>query len=277
MKWKTILLMMMLGTLVQAQNYKVMTFNVRLSVDSDKENSWKNRKNDVLELIQYYNPDIMGVQEPVPQQMKDLKSGLTQYNYVGVGREDGKDKGEYSAVFYNAEKFKLIKSGTFWLSETPDVPSKGWDAAYNRVCSYALLKDQKSKKQFWVFNVHFDHVGMVARVNSSKLILEKIKTFNTQNLPVVLTGDFNLTEETEPIKILSQNLDDTFYKTQKPHYGPKGTWQAFDVHQISSERLDYIFVKGFNVLSNRTINDRRENLLYYSDHFPVISEIQISK
>ena len=276
MKFKYILFMM-LGVMLQAQNYKVMTFNVRLSVDSDKENSWNNRKTDVLSFINYYHPDIMGVQEPVPQQMKDLQAGLPQYKFVGVGRDDGKDLGEYSAIFYDSNKFKVLKSGTFWLSETPNKPSKGWDAAYNRVCSYALFKDQKSKKQFWAFNVHFDHVGMEARVNSSKLILEKIKEFNTSNLPVILTGDFNLTEETEPIKILSQNLDDSFYTTKTPHYGPKSTWQAFDINMVPTERLDYIFVKGFKVLSNRTINDRRENLLYYSDHFPVMAEIQISK
>ncbi len=277
MKGKAILLTMLLGVLMQAQNLKVMSFNVRLSVDSDKENSWNNRKTDVLKLIEYYHPDVMGVQEPVPQQMKDLKAGLPQYNFVGVGREDGKDKGEYSAIFYNIEKLKVVKSGTFWLSETPEVPSKGWDAALPRICSYAQFKDLKSGKQFWAFNVHFDHIGMVARVNSSKLILEKIKEFNTKNLPVILTGDFNLPENTEPIQILSKNLDDTLYKTIAPHYGPTYTWQDFDTNKIPEDRIDYIFVKGFKILTNRTINDRRDNLLYYSDHFPILSDIQFLK
>ena len=277
MKGKAILLTMLLGVLMQAQNLKVMSFNVRLSVDSDKENSWNNRKTDVLKLIEYYHPDVMGVQEPVPQQMKDLKAGLPQYNFVGVGREDGKDKGEYSAIFYNIEKLKVVKSGTFWLSETPEVPSKGWDAALPRSCSYAQFKDLKSGKQFWAFNVHFDHIGMVARVNSSKLILEKIKEFNTKNLPVILTGDFNLPENTEPIQILSKNLDDTLYKTIAPHYGPTYTWQDFDTNKIPEDRIDYIFVKGFKILTNRTINDRRDNLLYYSDHFPILSDIQFLK
>ena len=277
MKGKAILLTMLLGVLMQAQNLKVMSFNVRLSVDSDKENSWNNRKTDVLKLIEYYHPDVMGVQEPVPQQMKDLKAGLPQYNFVGVGREDGKDKGEYSAIFYNIEKLKVVKSGTFWLSETPEVPSKGWDAALPRICSYAQFKDLKSGKQFWAFNVHFDHIGMVARVNSSKLILEKIKEFNTKNLPVILTGDFNLPENTEPIQILSKNLDDTLYKTIAPHYGPTYTWQDFDTNKIPEDRIDYIFVKGFKILTNRTINDRRDNLLYYSDHFRILSDIQFLK
>ena len=277
MKGKAILLTMLLGVLMQAQNLKVMSFNVRLSVDSDKENSWNNRKTDVLKLIEYYHPDVMGVHEPVPQQMKDLKAGLPQYNFVGVGREDGKDKGEYSAIFYNIEKLKVVKSGTFWLSETPEVPSKGWDAALPRICSYAQFKDLKSGKQFWAFNVHFDHIGMVARVNSSKLILEKIKEFNTKNLPVILTGDFNLPENTEPIQILSKNLDDTLYKTIAPHYGPTYTWQDFDTNKIPEDRIDYIFVKGFKILTNRTINDRRDNLLYYSDHFPILSDIQFLK
>ena len=277
MKSKSILLAMLLGVMLQAQNLKVMSFNVRLSVDSDKENSWNNRKTDVLKLIEYYHPDVMGVQEPVPQQMKELKAGLPQYDFVGVGREDGKDKGEYSAIFYDTKKVKVIKSGTFWLSETPDVPSKGWDAALPRICTYAQFKEIKSGKEFWAFNVHFDHIGMEARVNSSKLILEKIKEFNTKNLPIVLTGDFNLPEQTEPIQILSKNLDDSLYKTITPHYGPKYTWQAFDTTTVPDERLDYIFVKGFKILTNRIINDRRDNLLYYSDHFPVLSDLQFSK
>lgn len=257
------------------QNFKVMTFNIRLSLDSDKENSWNNRKEDALALMSYYHPDIMGVQEAVPQQMKDIKNGLKNYDFVGVGRDDGKDAGEYSAIFFDASKLQVLESGTFWLSPTPDVPSKGWDAAYNRICTYALFKSKKGGKKLWAFNVHFDHVGNVARVNSSRMILEKIKAFNTKNLPVVLTGDFNLTEDSEPIKILSKSLNDSFYNSKTPHYGPKGTWQAFDITKIPTERLDYIFVKGFSVESNRIINDRRSNLLYPSDHFPVLSELKV--
>lgn len=257
-----------------AQNLNVMTFNIRLSLDSDKENSWENRKNDALQLLGYYHPDIFGVQEAVPQQMTDLKTGLKNYDFVGVGRDDGANKGEYSAIFYNTEKLQVLQSGTFWLSETPDQPSKGWDAAYNRVCTYALFKTKKGGRKFWAFNVHFDHVGNIARENSSKLILEKINTLNPRNFPVVLTGDFNLTDKTEPIKIISKTMSDSFYNCRKPHYGPTGTFTGFDVNSVPKDRIDYIFTKGLSCQSIRTINDRRENLLYPSDHFPVLAELK---
>ncbi len=265
------------SNLLFSQDLKVMTYNIRLSLESDKENSWDNRKQDALALMNYYHPDYFGVQEAVPQQMTDIKTGLKDYDYVGVGRDDGKNQGEYSAIFYDKNKLDVLKSGTFWLSETPEKPSKGWDAAYNRVCTYALFKLKKSGKMFYAFNVHFDHVGNIARVNSSKLILEKIKELNTENLPLTLTGDFNLTGETEPIKIISKSLDNTYYHSKKPHYGPKGTFTAFDVNTVPKERIDYIFVKGFETETIRTINDRRENLLYPSDHFPILVEISFKK
>ena len=171
-------LIILIGTFlclnINAQNLKVMTFNIRLSLESDKENSWVKRKDDALKLMNYYHPDVMGVQEAVPQQMTDIKTGLKNYDFVGVGRDDGADKGEYSAIFYDTEKLQVVQSGTFWLSETPEKPSKGWDAAYNRVCTYALFKTKKGGKKFWAFNVHFDHVGNVAREKSAQLILDKI-------------------------------------------------------------------------------------------------------
>jgi len=265
------------SNLLFSQDLKVMTYNIRLSLESDKENSWDNRKQDALALMNYYHPDYFGVQEAVPQQMTDIKTGLKDYDYVGVGRDDGKNQGEYSAIFYDKNKLEVLKSGTFWLSETPEKPSKGWDAAYNRVCTYALFKLKKSGKMFYAFNVHFDHVGDIARVNSSKLILEKIRELNTENLPLTLTGDFNLTEETEPIKIISKSLDNAYYHSKKPHYGPKGTFTAFDVNTVPKERIDYIFVKGFETETIRTINDRRENLLYPSDHFPILAKIEFKK
>ena len=265
------------SSLVFSQDLKVMTYNIRLSVDSDKENSWNNRKQETMALMSYYHPDYFGVQEAIPQQMIDIKTNLKDYDFVGVGRDDGKNQGEYSAIFYDKNKLEVTKSGTFWLSETPEKPSKGWDAAYNRVCTYAFFKIKKTGKQFLAMNLHFDHVGDVARVNSAKLILEKIKKLNPKNVPLTLTGDFNLTDDSEPIKIISKSLDNVFYHSKKTHYGPKGTFTGFDINTIPQDRIDYIFVKGFDVLSNRTINDRRENLLYPSDHFPVLAEISFKK
>ncbi|KAA0126632.1 endonuclease/exonuclease/phosphatase family protein [Chryseobacterium sp. SN22] len=260
-----------------SQDLKVMSFNIRLNVDSDKENSWTNRKEDVTDLLTYYHPDYFGVQEALPDQMKDIKNGLKNYDYVGVGRDDGREKGEFSAIFYDTNRLRIINSGTFWLSETPEKPSKGWDAALNRICTYAVFKDKKSKKEFMALNLHFDHVGNVARVKSSELILKKIKEINPKNLPVTVSGDFNLTEDSEPIKIMSKNLKDSFYHSETKHYGPKGTFTGFNVNEVSKERIDYIFIKGFNIKSHRHINDRTENLLYPSDHFPVLTELQFVK
>lgn len=257
-----------------SQNLKIMSFNIRLQIESDKENAWTERKQDALDLLSYYHPDYFGVQEALPEQMKDIKNGLKNYDYVGVGRDDGKEKGEFSAIFYDTNKLQVLKSGTFWLSETPETPSKGWDAALNRICTYAIFKDKKSKKEFLAMNLHFDHVGNVARVKSSELILKKMKELNPKNLPLVLSGDFNLTDDTEPIKILSQNLKDSFYNSETKHYGPVGTFTGFNVNEVPKDRIDYIFVKGFKIKSHRHINDRRENLLYPSDHFPVFVDLQ---
>jgi len=274
MSFRFSVVLMMFFALGFSQDVKVMSFNIRLSVESDKENAWTERKADVAELLMYYHPDFFGVQEALPEQMRDMKASLNNYSYVGVGRDDGKEKGEFSALFYDTEKLQVLKSGTFWLSETPEKPSKGWDAAYNRVCTYAVFKDKKSKKEFLAMNIHFDHVGNVARVKSSELILKKAKELNPKNLPLVLSGDFNLTEDTEPIQILSKNLEDTFYKAEKKHYGPAGTFTGFNISEVPKERIDYIFVKGFKIKSHRHINDRRENLLYPSDHFPVLVDLQ---
>lgn len=258
----------------QSQSLKVMSYNIRLSLESDKENSWENRKSETLQLMDYYHPDIFGVQEAVPQQMIDIETNLKQYDFIGIGRDDGKNKGEYSAIFFDTEKIKVLESGTFWLSETPEVPSKGWDAAYNRVCTYGLFKMKKGGKKFWVLNVHFDHVGNIAREKSAQLILEKIKTFNSKNLPVILMGDFNLTDDKQPIKNISKTLNNTYDHSLKKPYGPKGTFTAFDTTKIPTERIDYIFVKDFVTENFRTINDRRENLLYPSDHFPIIVDLR---
>ena len=273
MKKLIILFSFLSFTIFFTQDLKIMSFNIRLNVESDQENAWTKRKEEALALLEYYHPDVLGVQEALPEQMKDLKTGLKNYDFVGVGRDDGKEKGEFSAIFFNNQKLQVVKSGTFWLSETPEKPSKGWDAALNRICTYAIFKDLKSKKEFLAMNIHFDHIGNVARVKSSELILKKAKELNPKNLPLLLTGDFNLTENTEPVKILSQNLKDTFYHSEKQHYGPKGTFSGFNMSEVPKDRIDYIFVKGFKIKSHRHINDRRENLLYPSDHFPVFSEL----
>ncbi len=255
-----------------AQLETAMTFNIRYDKESDKENNWNFRKAEIADLIKYYQPDILGIQEALSNQMEYLDSSLTDYSYIGVGRDDGKKSGEYSAIFYNSKKFTIIKSNTFWLSETPAKVSFGWDAACRRVCTYALFENKSTKKQFWVFNTHFDHQGEKARIESMNLIVHKINELTKNNKPVVLTGDFNMTPNHESIKTISKIMKDASSVSKAKPYGPNGTFSGFDIHTVAKDRIDYIFVKTLNVIKYRHIDDRRRNNLRISDHLPVMVE-----
>src|SRR5690606_37171259 len=166
----------------------VMSFNIRLDTESDGENRWDKRKEQVAGLIKYYAPDFVGGQEVMHHQLEFLLKNLPKYAHVGVGRDDGKQGGEYSPVMYNKEKFELVQGGTFWLSPTPDSVSFGWDAVCRRVCSYGIFKEKLTGQHLFVLNTHFDHVGEIAREASARLILQKITEINTRNFPVILTG-----------------------------------------------------------------------------------------
>lgn len=204
-KWIVILLF---ALQINAQSLKVMTYNIRLDVAVDGENDWTHRKDFFASQIQFYEPDIFGVQEATPNQVIDIAMALSQYSYIGIGR-DGVGKGESSNIYYKKDRFKIIQESTFWLSETPDKISKGWDAAFNRVCTYALLKDVKTMKTFWVFNTHLDHIGELARTNGIQLILSKIKKLNEKNYPVIFMGDFNSEPTAERIIALKKEMNDT--------------------------------------------------------------------
>lgn len=263
--------------LVQGQETtKIMTYNIKLDYPKEGKNSWDNRKDLIVGQIKFYEPDIFGVQEALPNQMQYLESTLVGFKYVGVGRDDGDNQGEYSAIFYNVSKFNVIESGTFWLSETPDKVTMGWDAVCNRICTYALFKNKKTKEKFWVFNTHFDHVGKVARMESPKLILEKIKSFNSTHLPVILTGDFNLEPETENIKLFHSYFDDSKNISEIPPFGPKGTFNGFHFEKPVTRRIDYVFVSkdDFVVKKHAVLSDSKD-CKYPSDHFPVIAELNI--
>lgn len=263
--------------LVQGQETtKIMTYNIKLDYPKEGKNSWDNRKDLIVGQIKFYEPDIFGVQEALPNQMQYLESTLVGFKYVGVGRDDGDNQGEYSAIFYNVSKFNVIESGTFWLSETPDKVTMGWDAVCNRICTYALFKNKKTKKQFWVFNTHFDHVGKVARMESPKLILEKIKSLNSTHLPVILTGDFNLEPETENIKLFHSYFDDSKNISEILPFGPEGTFNGFHFEKPVNRRIDYIFVsKGNFVVKKHAVLSDSKDCKYPSDHFPVIAELNI--
>jgi endonuclease/exonuclease/phosphatase family metal-dependent hydrolase len=256
------------------QNLKMMTYNIRLDNPSDGENAWSNRKEYFTSQIQFYSPDIFGVQEATPNQVTYIASALPDYNKFGIGREEG-GTGEACTIYYKKDRFQVDKINTFWLSENPNVVSRGWDAACNRVCTSALFKDLKTKKFFWVFNVHLDHIGNEARIKGVQLVLSKIKEFNTKNYPVFLMGDFNSEPDTPQIAEIKKVLDDTKdVSIQKP-FGPSGTFNDFEHNKPVTLLIDYIFISknsGLKVQKHAVLSDSKD-LKYPSDHLPVYIEI----
>ena len=271
MKHYTLLFLIMLLNLTscKSQSFSVMTYNIRLDIASDDENAWPNRKDFLSSQVLFYGPDVLGVQEALPNQMKDLKERLPNYNHIGIGR-DGANQGEYSAIFYNKNKLKVEKEQTFWLSKTPDVVSKDWDAALPRICTYGLFEDLKSNTKFWVFNTHLDHVGEQARLNGIKLIQQKIAEENDKNYPVFLMGDFNVEPNSLLIKRLSENMLNTESLADLT-FGPNGTFNGFRFNESVTRKIDYIFMsKSNNIKINKqAVLSDNNNLKYPSDHFPV--------
>lgn len=265
---------LLMGVFLNAQTLKVMTYNIRLDVASDGENDWNHRKDYFTSQIQFYEPDIFGVQEAKPNQVIDIATSLLQYDNVGIGRE-GIGKGESSNIFYKKERFRVKESNTFWLSETPNEISKGWDAAFNRVCTYALFKDLKTKKTFWIFNTHLDHIGKDARTKGIQLILSKIKELNTKKYPVIFMGDFNSEPNEDRIIALKKVMDDSREVSQEKPFGPSGTFNNFIHKEPVTKLIDYIFISKNSILKVKKyaiLSDSRD-LRYPSDHLPVYVEI----
>lgn len=261
-----------------AQPLKLITYNIRLQTESDGANSWTNRKDFLTGQLKFYGPDIFGVQEALPQQVIDLANSFPDFGVVGTGR-DGFGKGESSNIFYRSSRFNLIDSGTFWLSDTPGKISKGWDAALNRVCTYALLKDKRTKKTFWVFNTHLDHIGELARTKSLELILHTIDSLNKKKCPAFLMGDFNSEPQSARIGALREKMNDTRLVSEAPPFGPEGTFNGFKHDQPVKNLIDYIFVSkssGIRVLKYAILSDSKD-LRYPSDHLPVYVEVTIGK
>lgn len=255
-------------------NAVVMSYNIRLNVKSDGENWWENRKDKVAALMNYYEPDFIGAQEVQHEQLEYLLNTLPHYSSVGVGRDDAKTAGEYSCILYNNKKYKPVQQSTFWLSQTPDKVSMGWNAVCNRVCTYGLFEHIKTKKKLWVFNTHFDHVGDTARIESAKLIMERIKELTAkQNYPVVLTGDFNAQPTDAPVQYISQHFNNARMISEMAPYGPAATWNAFKFDEVPKGWIDHVFVsKGISVQKYAVITDSYDKK-YPSDHFPVLVHI----
>ena len=252
----------------------IISYNIRYDNRWDKENLWSLRKNRLSQLLLDYDPSIFGIQEGLLNQVEWIDSTLRNYNYIGVGRDDGKGKGEFCAIYFDTTRYEVMESSTFWLSDTPNKVSVGWDAELERICTYGLFKKKMSGKMVWVFNAHFDHVGGIARKKSSELILKTIKEVNTQSLPVVLMGDFNSNPDSDPIKIFKNNLEDALEISSTRLKGPNGTFNGFDKRHPLNNRIDYIFVKGMEVISYRHIDDRLSNNRHISDHLPVMISVQ---
>ncbi|MEI9945646.1 MAG: endonuclease/exonuclease/phosphatase family protein [Chitinophagaceae bacterium] len=279
---KIIVALMFMGCCISlaAQELNVMTFNIRLNIKSDSLNAWSYRKAHAASQILYHEVHLLGVQEALHDQMMDLKERLKQYKYVGGGRDDGKEKGEYSAIFYDTTRLQVLQSKTLWLSETPTAPGvKGWDAAYPRVVTWAKFRDKKTKKIFFAFNTHFDHIGQVARRESAKLVLQWVKDI-AGNTPAIITGDFNAKPTDEPIKIIVDasnplHLKDTKELSATPHYGPTGTFTAFGSKEIDDQPIDHIFIKGkWKVSKHATISQSWQGR-FASDHFSVIARVSL--
>lgn len=268
-------LLLLVSFACSAQDLTVMTYNIRYDNPRDGDDNWHKRKEWLVEQVKSHNPDVLGIQEGLHQQVTYLDEQLSDYTHVGVGRDDGKEKGEYSAIYYKRDLFEVKESGTFWLSETPDEPSKGWDADIKRVCTYALLKDINSGKEFWVFNTHYDHKGKEARKQSSKLALQKIEELNTSNSPVVFMGDFNATADDQPIITVKEKMQDSFDVSATKPFGPSGTNCGFDASKPATNQIDYIFVWGNLKVKRCGVISEEKNMRHPSDHFPVLAEITL--
>jgi endonuclease/exonuclease/phosphatase family metal-dependent hydrolase len=263
---------------ISAQDLNIMTFNIRLNTSSDSLNAWPYRKDKVASQILFHEAHILGVQEALHDQMADLQQRLPQHKYAGVGRDDGKEKGEYSAIFYDTIRLQALQNNTFWLSETPEVPgSKSWDAAITRIVSWVKFRDRKTKKIFFAFNTHFDHIGKIARRESAKLLLQKVKEI-AGNVPAVITGDFNAEPADEPVQVIKDksnllHLTDAKEISLTPHYGPTGTFNGFQAKERNDQPIDYIFLKGkWKVLEHATISQTWEGR-FASDHFAVMARV----
>jgi endonuclease/exonuclease/phosphatase family metal-dependent hydrolase len=259
---------------------RVMTFNIRYDNPRDGVNSWPNRKDWVASLVRFHGADVVGVQEALAHMLTDLDARLPGFARVGVGRTDGRTKGEFSAILYRTDRLALLDSGTFWLSPTPQiVGSKGWDAAIERVATWARFRDRVTGCSHLHLNTHFDHMGEQARQESARLIRRRLSSL-ANGLPVVMTGDLNADPSSAPYRILSRDtiadalspLADGFLVSRGGHYGPTSSWTAFRAIE-PGRRIDYILVSApVAVLTHGILPDSWDGR-FPSDHLPVLASV----
>jgi endonuclease/exonuclease/phosphatase family metal-dependent hydrolase len=276
----SVVALLLLQLSMGAQELNVMTFNIRLNVSSDSLNAWPYRKDIVASQVLFHQIHVLGVQEALNDQMVDLQQRLPGFKSTGVGRDDGRTKGEFSAIFYDTVRLSLVKGETFWLSLTPSVPgSKSWDAAITRVVSWGYFTDRVSGKSFFVFNTHFDHLGQIARHESAKLLKRRVAEI-AKDEPVIIMGDFNARPADPPIRELIAEEDPLRFRETKTlsvtgHYGPDGTFNGFRSMEVNDQPIDFIFIKGnWKVLRHATISQTWKGR-FASDHFAVFAELQL--
>ncbi len=258
-----------------AQKLTVATYNIRNENQGDvaNGNGWKQRCPVITQLIRFHDFEIFGAQEVLFGQLNDMLTQLPGYGYIGVGRNDGVNAGEFSPIFYKKYMFNLVQSGHFWLSETEDKPNVGWDAALPRICTWGRFRIKENGKTFWFFNLHMDHIGLQARLESSKLVIKKIQNM-CGNEPVILTGDFNVDQTSEGYQYISASgiLQDS-YETADIRYALNGTFNDFMPNLKTSSRIDHVFVsKGFHVVRYGVLTDT-----YRSDADKETPEIKSSQ
>ena len=272
----TMVLLFVFNVAIGAETINIATYNIRYNNKGDGINAWPNRKEQVKALIRYHEFDIFGTQEGLIDQIKGLAE-MEEYAYIGSGRDDGKEAGEHSVIFYRKDRFKLLESGDFWLSETPEKPSFGWDArSHKRICSWGKFKDLQAGVEFYFFSVHFDHQGVEARRQSGILMVKKMKEI-AKNLPIICVGDFNSTPETEQIQTIKTFLNDSYEVTSMAPYGPVGTFNSFDYNAAMKTRIDYIFVsQQLDVLKYAVLTDSYDQK-FPSDHLPVVVKLKLKE
>lgn len=263
--------MIMSLPLLQAQEsegLKVMSYNIRLGSAQDGTNSWALRYTATGEMLEDQKPDVFGVQEALEYQVRYIEE-MCGYESVGVGRENGKKEGEHMSIFWNKKAVSMLKWGTFWLSETPEKPSKGWDAECFRTATWALMKDKKTGKKFYFVNTHLDHKGTEAQKNGLKLIVDRIADINTDGLPMVLTGDFNIGPKNPALKDLDARMQSARKIAVKTD--DHATYNGWGK---SSTMIDYIYVSGFSSCPEyQTVTKRYEDRKFISDHYPIFARL----
>jgi endonuclease/exonuclease/phosphatase family metal-dependent hydrolase len=257
-----------------ADELKVMSYNIRLDHKGDGDNAWPNRKEATIAMLEDVKPDVFGVQEALPHQVAYITEQAPDYKNVGVGRDDGVAKGEFMSIFWNVETMEMLEWGTYWLSETPDVPSYGWDAACRRTATWALMKDKRNGKKFYFVNTHLDHRGALARKNGLQMVVDNIASMNPEGYPMVLTGDFNVLPDDECLVDLDKQMQSA-RKIAKVTDN-LSTFNGWGNKKPEDEYvIDYIYVSGFkSVPEYRTNMQQYAEKPYISDHYPIVSVLE---